>query len=97
MNLCGNATADSITPVYLQDSSHTGDTLDFQIQFTRMVKFGINNFMVYLLRNGDNGATPFEMTSIPTYSINTPPIKGLTVKLVFPQQFQNVLSINDAI
>jgi hypothetical protein len=51
MNLCGNKTADAIVPMYLQDTLHTGSTLDFEIQFTRMTKFGINNFMLYLLRN----------------------------------------------
>lgn len=84
MNLCGNETADAIVPIYLQDTTHTGDTLDFQIQFTRMIKFGMNNFLVYLLRNEDSGPETFKMTTIPTYSISTPPIKGLTVKLAFP-------------
>jgi hypothetical protein len=37
------------------------------------------------------------MTTVPTYSINTPPIKGLTVKLVFPQKFENIQGVNEAI
>lgn len=50
MNLCGNETSDAIVPIYLQDTNHTDSSLDIHIQFTKMMKFGINNFIIYLLQ-----------------------------------------------
>lgn len=52
-----------------------------------MGKLGISNVMVYLLNTGGNSAPPFEISSIPTYSVDTPPTKGLTLKLTFPNTF----------
>jgi hypothetical protein len=87
MDLCGNSSSDAVVPVYLTDTTHSASTLDFQISIDRMGKLGIRNLMVYLL-NGGSGSAPFIIDAVPTYSVNTPPTKGITVRLLFPQSFK---------
>lgn len=96
MNLCGNITADAIVPVYLTDSTHSTSNLDFEVSIARMGKIGVKNIMVYLLNSGNGNTPPFSIQSVPTYSVNTPPVKGLTVKLTFPDDFVATVDTNKA-
>jgi hypothetical protein len=86
MDLCGNSSPDAIVPVYLTDPSHSAPTLDFQVSIDRMGKLGIRNLMVFLL-NGEGGAPAYSVDVVPAYSVNTPPVKGLTARLLFTQPF----------
>lgn len=61
-----------------------------------MGKIGVKNIMVYLLNSGNDNAPPFTIQSVPTYSVNTPPVKGLTVKLSFPDDFVATVDTNKA-
>lgn len=51
--------------------------------------------MLYLVGSGA-GRNSFEIESVPTYSDSTPPVKGLTVKLVYDQDFSEVNNPNTA-
>jgi hypothetical protein len=86
MDLCGNSSPDAIVPIYLTDPFHTASTLDFQVAIDRMGKLGIRNLMVFLL-NTAGGAPSYSVDLVPTYSVNTPPVKGLTARLLFTQPF----------
>lgn len=86
MDLCGNSSPDAIVPIYLTDTSHAASTLDFQVSIDRMGKLGIRNLMVFLL-NTAGGAPPYSVDLVPTYSVNTPPVKGLTARVLFTQPF----------
>jgi hypothetical protein len=96
MNLCGNISADAVVPVYLTDTQHNSATLDFEVRIDRMGKIGISNIMVFMLNMGSSGPAPFTIESVPTYSVSTPPIKGLTVKLIFPNSFASTVDSNRA-
>lgn len=61
-----------------------------------MGKIGVKNIMVYLLNSGNDNTPPFTIQSVPTYSVNTPPVKGLTVKLSFPDDFVATVDTNKA-
>jgi hypothetical protein len=58
-----------------------------------MGKIGINNIMIYLL-NGNSPSPAYQIESVPTYSVSTPPIKGLTVKLTFPAPYTSTVDTN---
>lgn len=92
-NICGNSSADAIVPTYLQDLTHTDSSLQFEVHFNSMGKIGINNVILFLLNNGGGSNAPFTIESVPTYSHDTPPIKGLTVKLKFGQTFTNTTAL----
>jgi hypothetical protein len=54
-----------------------------------MAKMGINNVVLTLLNSAESFNTEYSMDIIPIYSINTPPLKGLKVKLTFPSSFKS--------
>jgi len=81
--LCGNSSWDSKFIVQLKDDSHNSDTLDFSINVNRMAKIGINNVQLYLINVAASSATKYNVEIVPGYSINTPPQKGIIVKLTF--------------
>lgn len=55
----------------------------FEVNAKGKVKLGINNFIIFLLNcDGCNNVVPFEIESIPVYSLSTPPIKGIEVKIL---------------
>lgn len=82
MDLCGNSSPDAIVPIYLTDPAHTASTLDFQVSIDRMGKLGIRNLMVFLLNNA-GGVPSYSVDLVPKYSVDTPPVKGLTARLLF--------------
>lgn len=94
--LCGNSSWDSKFVVQLRDDLHNTDTLDFSINVNRMVKIGINNVQLYLLKIPANTATKYKIEIVPGYSINTPPLKGIEVKLSFENTFFSVPDVKNA-
>lgn len=96
MELCGNSSLDSAFVVKLNDSAHKDSTLNFKLHLNRMGKIGINNLQLYLLNNNVQSSPPFEVEINPAYSVDTPPSKGLTVKLKFPEQFSHLQAIDTA-
>lgn len=94
--LCGNSSWDSKFVVQLRDETHNSDTLDFSINVNRMAKIGINNVQIYLLNIAPNTSTNYKVEIVPGYSINTPPNKGIEVKLTFDNNFVSVPDINNA-
>jgi hypothetical protein len=64
------------------------------VHFEAMGKIGINNVILYLLGRGGAGA-PFTIESVPTYSVSTPPIDGMTVKLIFPSAVTNTTKLEN--
>lgn len=61
-----------------------------------MGKIGVKNIMVYLLNSGNDDTPPFSIQSVPAYSVSTPPVKGLIVKLTFPDDFVATVDTNKA-
>jgi hypothetical protein len=96
MQLCGNASADSMFTMQLKDNMHTAPTLDFALKLNRMGKIGITNLQLYLLNTASNNITSYSLDIAPAYSIDTPPNKGLEVKLKFNNPFINTSDINSA-
>ena len=86
-DICGNSSLDSGFVVGLRDDTHTGATLDLVINLNTSGKIGIANVEVYLLNGVASTAAPFEVETISAYSVSTPAIKGLQIRLTFPQQF----------
>jgi hypothetical protein len=82
--------------VQLTDDAHNADTLDFSINVNRIVKIGINNVQLYLLNIPANTATDYKVEILPGYSINTPPQKGIEVKLTFENTFFKVPDVNNS-
>jgi len=95
MNLCGNSSADAIVPMYLQDNTHTDSSLTFEVHIDSMGKIGINNVVLFLLNSANSAGAPFSIESVPTYSDSTPPVDGMTVKLIFPQAFTNTTQLEN--
>lgn len=55
----------------------------FEIYAVGKIKFGVNNFVLFLLNcDGCNNVVTYEIESIPIYSLSTPPIKGIEVKIL---------------
>lgn len=55
--------------------------------------------MILFLLNCDgcNNVVPFEIESIPLYSLSTPPVKGVEVKVMFKEALMNSTPISEAI
>lgn len=96
MNLCGNSSLDSSFVVELRDPSHTASVLEFGLHLNRMGKIGLNNLQFFLTNSKLGSTPPFEIETAPAYSVNTPAIKGLQVKLVFPKDFVNLQDVDSA-
>ena len=93
--MCGNSTQDTRFVLQLKDTTHTGATLDFTVDLASAGKIGISDVQLYLLGGVAGGSAPFEVSIMPAYSVSTPAVKGLQVRMVFPQQFVSS-SINNA-
>ena len=96
LQICGNSSWDSKFVVTLKDDLHTASTLDFAVNVNRMAKIGFNNVQLYLLNSTTTSATSYKVDLVPSYSINTPPRKGIQVKITFNSDFVNISDLNSA-
>jgi hypothetical protein len=89
--ICGDPLIlDSIVKIDLPDDSHIENSLAFEVVVNGKVKVGINNVILFLLNcDGCNNQVAFKLESIPVYSLSTPPVKGLEVKVIFDEPIYN--------
>lgn len=95
MDLCGNSSLDSRFVVQLEDAGHTVTSLDFSVYLNRMGKIGISNLQLFLMNSTLTPPT-FELELMPEYSVSTPPLQGLQVKVKFSKPYFSTTGINNA-
>jgi len=70
----------------------------FEVHATGKIKLGLNNFVIFLLNcDGCNNVVPYHIESIPVYSLSTPPVKGIQVKVMFEEAIKNSTLLSKAI
>lgn len=70
----------------------------FEIHAVGKIKLGVNNVILFLLNcNGCNNVVPFDIESIPVYSLTTPPTKGVEVKVMFNEGINNSTTFSSAV
>jgi hypothetical protein len=80
------------------DENHSDGSFLFEIYAKGKTKLGVNNVIIFLLNcDGCNNVVPFEIESIPLYSLSTPPVKGVEVKVMFKEGLMNSTPISLAI
>ncbi len=97
--ICGDPLIfDAIVKMDLADDLHSEGSLMFEVVVSGKVKVGINNVILFLLNcEGCKNQVGFKLESIPVYSLSTPPVKGLEVKVIFDEPISNSTAMSEAI
>lgn len=76
---------DTVFTAAITQEQHTAATLTITVQLNAMGKVGLNNLQLYLLNQPPHEqSSPYDIELVPAYSVNTPAVQGMQVKLTFP-------------